>query len=152
LLQSIALGETRGTRPRVSRSLRLFRKLYFIGVLYRDLDDHLRTMNLQVIVLSVTSFRGEGIFQQSYLQLLNGFLDKLTYYVKNQEIRITHLLATAWTPEGRKMCGLFGMTEVGKDGFSDPIFELDLRFADLNSKSGLPGVKRLIGAMEKLRH
>lgn len=112
--------------------------------------------NLQVYLMSIAideKYRrwGEGIFQQSYIQLLNGFLDKLTYYVRNRNIRITHLLATAWTPEGRRMCSLFGMKQIGKDQFSDPIFELDLRSADLNpSCQVLPGVKRLLSAMKNL--
>lgn len=113
---------------------------------------------LQIYLMSIAideKYRrwGEGIFQQSYIQLLNGFMDKLTYYVKNHRIRITHLLATAWTPEGRKMCSLFGMKEIGEDDFSDPIFELDLRSADLNTKCQvLPGVKKLLSAMKDSRH
>ena len=69
---------------------------------------------------------GDGIFQQAYLQLITGVLDKLTYYATRHGIRVTHFLATAWTQEGRRICESFGMTEIGKDEFNDSIFELDL--------------------------
>jgi hypothetical protein len=105
---------------------------------------------LRVYVMSIAidvKYRrwGEGIFQQSYIQLLNGLLDRLSYYAKNHSVRVSHLLATAWTDEGLRMCGSFGMKEIGKDKFGDPIFELDLESARLKSKrSLLPGLKRLL--------
>lgn len=69
---------------------------------------------------------GDGISQQAYFQLLTGFLDKLTYYAKHHGVHVTHFIATAWTPEGRRICELFGMKEIGKDEFQDSIYELDI--------------------------
>lgn len=69
---------------------------------------------------------GEGILQSASVQLLTGFLDKLTRYAKERGICVTHFIATAWTPEGRRLCQHFGMTQVGKDSFGDAIFEVDL--------------------------
>jgi hypothetical protein len=88
---------------------------------------------------------GEGIFQQAYVQLLNGFLDKLIYYARNHGVRATHFLATAWTPEGRRMCQSFGMTEIGKDAFGDSILELDLQVLQSSKTAKLmPALKRLL--------
>lgn len=69
---------------------------------------------------------GDGLMQLSYVQLLTGFIDKLRYYGRTRRIRATHFIATAWTIEGRRMCEFFGMTEVGKDRFGDPIYEVDI--------------------------
>jgi hypothetical protein len=69
---------------------------------------------------------GDGLMQLSYVQLLTGFIDKLRFYAKGRGIRATHFIATAWTTEGRRMCEFFGMVEVGKDRFGDPIYELDI--------------------------
>jgi pimeloyl-ACP methyl ester carboxylesterase len=94
---------------------------------------------------------GEGIFQQAYVQLLTGFLDKLTNYGKHDGIRVTHFLATAWTPEGRRICEYFGMTEVGKDEFHDSIFELDLESLQRNRRAKLtPALRPLIRVYDQL--
>jgi hypothetical protein len=88
---------------------------------------------------------GDGIFQQAYVQLLTGFLDKLTYYAKNHGTRATHFLATAWTAEGRRMCQSFGMREIGKDNFGDPILELDLEALQSKPPAKIPpALKRLL--------
>lgn len=93
---------------------------------------------------------GDGVLQQAYVQLLTGFLDKLIYYAKNYGIRATHLLATAWTPEGRRMCQFFTMTEVGKDEFGDSIFELDLRVLQSTQLPRLcPPLRRLLKVYEQ---
>ena len=95
---------------------------------------------------------GEGIMQQAYVQLLTGFLDKLIYYAKNHGIRATHFLATAWTPERHKMCEYFGMTEVGKDEFGDPIFELDLDSLQSSPSQKLSApLRRLAKVYKELR-
>jgi hypothetical protein len=92
---------------------------------------------------------GEGIFQQAYVQLLTGFLDELTYYWKNHGVRVTHFLATAWTPEGRRMCESFGMQEIGKDAFGDAVFELDLGALQENpAPTVTPVIRRLLKAYE----
>ena len=69
---------------------------------------------------------GDGLMQLSYVQLLTGFIDKLRYHAKTRGIRATHFIAIAWTAEGRRMCEFFGMDQVGKDRFEDPIYELDI--------------------------
>jgi pimeloyl-ACP methyl ester carboxylesterase len=86
---------------------------------------------------------GEGIFQRGYAHLFTGFLNKLINYAKNDHIRVTHLLATAWTDEGVAMCrDVFQMVEVGKDKEKFPIFELDLR-SMTEQQSLSPALKRL---------
>jgi hypothetical protein len=88
---------------------------------------------------------GEGIFQQGYIQLLTGFLDKLTYYANRHGVRVTNFLATAWTPEGRRICQSFGMTEIGQDRFGDTILELDVGSYLRERRANLmPALRRLI--------
>ena len=94
---------------------------------------------------------GDGILQQAYVQLLTGFLDKLIYYARNSGVRTTHLLATAWTPEGRGMCEFFSMREIGKDAFGDSIFELDLESIRSVPLEKLPSVlRRLVKVYREL--
>ena len=85
---------------------------------------------------------GDGLFQGTYVQLMNGLLYKLIYYAKNHSIRVSHFLATAWTPEGRKMCDFFGMTQIGCDSFGDPIFGINLRDLKPNDERKLPPTLR----------
>jgi hypothetical protein len=94
---------------------------------------------------------GDGIFQQGYLRLLTGFIDKLVYYAKSHGVRVTHFLATTWTPEGRRICETFGMAEVGKDQFGDSIFELDLT-SELQRPNErlMPSLRRLIDLYDQL--
>jgi len=94
---------------------------------------------------------GDGIFQQAYVQLLTGFLDKLRYYAVQHGVRVTHFLATAWTPEGRRICQSFGMTEIGKDEFGDSILELDLAVLQRGSSAKLmPALRRLVRVYSQL--
>jgi hypothetical protein len=86
---------------------------------------------------------GQGVFQNSYMQLLKGFFDKLAWYAKNEKIQVTHLLATAWTAEGRRICEQFGMCEIGRNKHDYPIFELDFR--QIEPSSAIPPLKRLLG-------
>jgi hypothetical protein len=121
-----------------------------------DIVPYLGPRSVRVYLMSIAiaeQYRrwGDGILQQGYVQLLTGFLDKLCYYAKNHGIRISHFLATAWTPEGSRICELFSMREVGKYKRRFPIFELDVE----NLKSGpprklLPAVARLLRTYEKL--
>jgi hypothetical protein len=95
---------------------------------------------------------GDGILQQASVKLLTGFLDKLIYYAKNRGIRATHFIATAWTPEGRRMCEFFAMKEVGKDTFGDSIFELELEALQSSPSQKLsPPLKRLLKVYKEIR-
>lgn len=94
---------------------------------------------------------GEGILQSAYVQLLTGFLDKLAWYGKRHRIRVTHLLATPWTPEGRRMCSQFAMTEVGEDQFGDTVFERDLDAIRFTSTPNvLPALRPLLKIYREL--
>ena len=94
---------------------------------------------------------GDGIYQQGYIQLLTGFLDKLTYYAKGHGVRATHFLATAWTPEGRRICQSFGMIEIGRDTFGDSILELDVSSYRGSMAKLIPPLRRLIDSYSQLK-
>ncbi len=94
---------------------------------------------------------GEGIWQQAYIQLLNGFVDKLIYYAQNHGVRATHFVAATWKPEGRRMCEFFPMREIGKDRFGHSVFELDLEAAQAAPPPNLlPAFKRLLQIYRQL--
>lgn len=94
---------------------------------------------------------GEGLFQTTLLQLLNGFVDKLTYYAKQNSVRVTHLLATSWTKEGYQLCKLLGLQQIGKDQFGDEIWELDLQNLDRQERRIMsPALKRLLRTYERV--
>jgi pimeloyl-ACP methyl ester carboxylesterase len=86
---------------------------------------------------------GEGLFDTPYVQLVTAFLYKLIFYYKNKRTRVTHLLATAWTPQGIKVCQLLGMNEVGRDRFNDPIYEVEIDKVDVKSKRVMPALRSL---------
>ncbi len=64
--------------------------------------------------------------QHAYVQLITGFLDKLTYYAHNHGTRVSHFLATAWTPAGERMCESLLMSQVSTNEFGYPIYEVEL--------------------------
>jgi hypothetical protein len=94
---------------------------------------------------------GDGIYQQAYFQLMSGILDKLNYYAGDFGTRVTHMLTTAWTPEGIRISKFLGMNQVGKDKFGDPVFELDLLSAKTAAaaRHSAP-LKRLLDTYNKM--
>ncbi len=94
---------------------------------------------------------GEGIWQQAYVRLLNGFLDKLVYYAVNHGVRATHFVATTWTDEGRRICEFFAMKEAGKDRFGHSVFEIDVEALQAAPPRKLvPALKRLLNVYRQL--
>jgi hypothetical protein len=87
---------------------------------------------------------GEGVFQSAYAQLLTGFLDKLAWYAKRYRVRVTHLVAAAWTEQGKRICQHFGMVDLKeKDRYGHPLFELDLNNIKTPTRM-VPALKRLL--------
>jgi hypothetical protein len=87
----------------------------------------------------------EGLIYLAFEKLMNGYINKLIHYYSTQNIRVTQFLAVGWTTEGRKLCNLLGMTEIGIDKFGNNIYYLDLEKESL-LKGGrlLESVKKLI--------
>jgi len=113
--------------------------------------------NLKIYLMSVAideKYRhwGEGLLHQAFVQLITGFLDKLTYYAKRQGIRVTHFLATAWTDEGRRMCKMLRMNQVGKDRYGDPIFEVELdSLLKDGAKKSMPALRQLVRVYSQMK-
>lgn len=120
------------------------------GVQASDVSVFERGQSCRIYIMSLAvgeQYRrwGDGILQEAYVQLVTGFIDKLSYYWRAQGVRVTHLLATAWTPEGEKMCRLLGMSKVSTDKFGDPTYELDLSALDpTRLPKGKFALKRLL--------
>jgi hypothetical protein len=111
-----------------------------------DIVPYLGEEEVRIYVMSIAirqRYRlwGEGLFQGAYVQLLAGFLDKLCVYAKHG-VRVTHFLATAWTPEGQRICQHLGMEPVGTDKFGDKIYELDLTVPGMTERKILPAALR----------
>ncbi len=114
------------------------------GIIPFQDDQSLKIYLMSIAVAEKYRRFGDGIFQQGYVQLLTGFVDKLIYYAKNHSIRIAHFLATAWTPEGRRICQSFGMNQVGLDPYGDTIYEIELATLNRFDRKLLPALRRLL--------
>jgi len=114
------------------------------GIVIFDQD---QTVKLYVMSIAVSEkYRrwDQGLWNLAYVQLISGFLDKLSDYAKHRSIRATHFLATAWTDQGLRMCKSLAMSQVGTDKFGDPIFEVELAKVSPNAKGILPALRRLL--------
>jgi hypothetical protein len=87
---------------------------------------------------------GQGLWNRCYVHLIGGFLDKLVHYAKHRGIRATHLLATAWTGPGEKMCESLGMTRVGTDKLKDGVYEVELARLPADKGGLSPALRRLL--------
>jgi hypothetical protein len=107
-----------------------------------------RSIKIYLMSIAVAEDRrdwGDGLFQKSLIQLLNGFVDKLRFYAKNNRVVASHLLATSWTDQGRQLCEALGLVEVGRDRSGYSIWELVLDDMHGASRRKLtPSLKRLL--------
>ncbi|MFL6390100.1 MAG: hypothetical protein ACJ71U_21680 [Terriglobales bacterium] len=95
---------------------------------------------------------GPGLLQPAFEQLLNGFIDKLVYYAQTNSVRVSELVAVGWTLQGKKLCRIFGMDEVGKDRFNNPVFWIDLNDPTvLQKRRFYPAVRKLIAVYQQMR-
>ena len=93
----------------------------------------------------------QGLFQEPFERLINGFIAKLIYYATYQKIKVSELVAIGWTSQGRKLCKLFGMKEVNRDKFRNPIFWVDLNGQDILAKQRMfPAIRKLIEVYKTL--
>ena len=65
------------------------------------------------------------LYRETFRQLIDAFLDKLIYYGRVEAVRVTRLLAAAWTEQGKKLCRQLDMESLGTDALGHPISELD---------------------------
>jgi hypothetical protein len=66
-------------------------------------------------------------------------------------IRISELVAVGWTLQGKKLCKMFGMEEVGKDRFDNPVFWIDLTDPKvLEKRNFYPAVRKLIEVYQQM--
>jgi len=115
--------------------------------------DRRQTVKIYIMSIAVAEKHrhwDEGLWNFGYVQLISGFLDKLSDYAKRRSIRATHLLATAWTDQGVRMCKSLAMEQVGTDKFGDPIFEVELAKIPTDRKGILPAFRRLLRLYREL--
>ncbi|MBI3300930.1 MAG: alpha/beta hydrolase [Deltaproteobacteria bacterium] len=103
-------------------------------------------MYLMSIVLSPAVRRARlGLFNEAFEKLINGFIDKLIRYEKNENIRVREVVAVGWTLEGRKLCELIGMKQVAQDTFTNPVYWVSTDSDELRACSPvLPSIRQLL--------
>lgn len=121
------------------------------GIVAYSRDQQVKIYLMSIAVSEQYRQWGQGLWNQGYAQLIGGFLDKLVDYAKHRSIRATHLLATAWTDEGVRLCASLGMDQVGKDRFGDAIYEVELANAAADKKGLQPALQRLLTIYRGLR-
>jgi hypothetical protein len=82
----------------------------------------------------------QGLFQEPFERLVNGFVNKFYHYAVNHEIRVTEMVSVGWTDQGKKLCEAFGMTQIGADLDGHPIYWVDLASGGPKSRGSMPGM------------
>jgi hypothetical protein len=114
------------------------------GIVAYGRDQEVKVYLMSIAVSEQYRQWGQGLWNQGYVQLVSGFLDKLIHYAKHRSIRVTNLLATAWTDQGLKMCKSLGMEHVGSDKFGDAVYEVEFAGVPADQKGILPALRRLL--------
>lgn len=120
------------------------------GIIGYGRDQEIKIYLMSIAVSEQHRQWGQGLWNQAYAQLIGGFLDKLIGYAKHRSIRVTHLLATAWTDQGLHMCKSLGMAQVGSDKFGDAVYEVELARITAEKKGLVPALRRLLGVYRDL--
>jgi hypothetical protein len=106
-------------------------------------DAVLRMYLMSIAIAPELHKTGKGLFQPAFELLLNGFVEKLIYYAQMQRVRVSELVSVGWTPQGKKLCQMFGMREVAKDKFGNPVFWVDLTKSLMEKRHSYPALRRL---------
>jgi len=107
-----------------------------------------QTIKIYLMSIAISPFArsaNEGLLYLAFEKLMNGFVNKLVYYFTNHNIKVTHFLAVGWTNEGRRLCKIMGMEQVGLDRYSNPIYMLDLENSNTTDKGHLlESIRKLV--------
>lgn len=87
---------------------------------------------------------GDGLFHRSFVRLVSGFIEKIYYYTRQHQVKVTHFIAVAWTDDGIKMCGQLGMEKVGEDQFGDGVYEIEISKYRENHRTTPPLLRKLL--------
>jgi hypothetical protein len=121
-----------------------------VDVLPYEGSQDLRVYLMSIVIDEDCRQLGQGPWHQAYVQLIGAFLDKLIDYARHKKVFVSHLLATAWTEEGQRVCRSLGMRPVGRDRLDDVIFEVNLQKIT-TTKGLLPALSRLLSVYNELR-
>jgi hypothetical protein len=107
----------------------------------------LKVYMMSVAIASDVRQLNQGLFQEPFERLINGFIGKLIYYAIYQNIKVSEFVAIGWTSQGIKLCKLFGMREISKDKNGKPISWVNLNSENILEKQKIfPGIRKLIEA------
>jgi len=120
------------------------------GIVALGRDQEIKVYLMSIAVSERHRQWGQGLWNQGYAQLIGGFLDKLIDYARHRAIRVTHLLATAWTDQGLQMCKSMGMAQVGNDKFGDAVYEVELSKVPADKKGGTACTSAPLGCLQQL--
>jgi hypothetical protein len=80
-----------------------------------------------------------GLHNPPLDRLLGGFLDKLAYYATHHRISVSEFVAVGWTDEGKRLCQILRMENVGQDRYGHPVFKGSLRTRSAKQAPPFPG-------------
>lgn len=96
-------------------------------------DEHIKLYCMSIALHPTAQPRNEGLINSALEKLLNGFCFKLKNYAQHHGIIVDEMIATGWTPAGRKLCQLLGMKTAATDANGHPIFYANTK-SDLDAK------------------
>jgi hypothetical protein len=106
-------------------------------------DENVRLYIMSIVTDPSLRRINAGLLHEGFEKLVNGLCDKLVYYAVEKNIRVTEIVAIAWTESGVRLCQLLGMVEVDKDEFGNPVYWVDLT-SNRIPKHIFPGLARLL--------
>ena len=109
----------------------------------------LKNQNLKIYLMSIAIHPNarkinEGLIHMAFEKLLNGFINKLIEYYKNSNIKVLEFIAIGWTTEGKRLCKMLGMNEIGKDKYTNPIFSINFENENILENIYFDSIKSLI--------
>lgn len=92
-----------------------------------------------------------GLYPEPLERLINAVLSKLYFYAFQFRFVASEILAVGWTPQGRRLCQIFGMIEVARDNRGRPVYRLLIADAMASNAKVHSGVKKLALLYRKRR-
>jgi hypothetical protein len=96
-----------------------------------DLDSFRRGGDVYLYLMSIAiepsaRVASEGVYQRNFERLLWALEHKLINYWHRFGTRVVAVAAVGWTPEGRRLCELLGLSRVAQDHHGNPVFRMEL--------------------------
>lgn len=128
------------------------KKIKEVNIIPFRANQQLNIYLMSIAIASDTLNTSQGLFQGALEKLIYGFIYKLIGYARDQNIKVREFLAVAWTDKGKRLCKMFGMQEVNKDEYGNPIYWIDLEDKNiLKQKTIFPGIRKLLEIYQNIK-